>query len=140
MSFLRLRRVAILLTKILTFLLVGVVILLLLGFSLLETTWGKDRLRELIVQQANQRLTATLDIGRFGGSIFRGVQLDNIRLSRDGHPIISIDQASIGYSIRQLYEHGAIIQHVRLVRPRIVAGKQPDGRWNLGALIRRETN
>ena len=53
-----------------------------------ETGWAKNQIRSLIVRQANQYLTATLNIGRLEGSLFRGLQLGDITLDRDGHTII----------------------------------------------------
>ena len=49
-----------------------------------ETGWAKNQIRHLIVRQANEYLTATLTIGRLEGSIFRGLQLGDITLARDG--------------------------------------------------------
>ena len=38
--------------------------------------------------QANQYLTATLAIGRLEGSLVRGIQLGDVRLSREGRTLI----------------------------------------------------
>ena len=62
--------------------------LVLLALAAVETGWAKDRIRELIVRQANQYLTATLSIGRLEGSLFRGLQLGDISLGRDGRTLI----------------------------------------------------
>ena len=37
--------------------------------GVVETGWGKDQLRSLIVGQANQYLAVSLEIGRLGGSL-----------------------------------------------------------------------
>jgi hypothetical protein len=108
------------------------------GILVLETGWAKNRIRQLIVAQANQYLTATLEIGRLEGSILRGLQLGDIRLSRDNHPIITIDEVSLSYSLRELWQNGTVIRRIRLVRPSFAIAKQRDGRWNIGALVRRE--
>lgn len=104
-----------------------------------ETGWGKNQIRQLIVRQANQYLTATLEIGRIEGSLFRGIELADIRLSRDGETLVSIDNVSLGYSVRELFEAGVVIRRISLTRPHVVAAKQPDGRWNLGAIVKRDT-
>jgi TamB, inner membrane protein subunit of TAM complex len=108
------------------------------GISVLETGWAKNGIRTLIVRQANQYLSATLEIGRLEGSLLRGLELGDIHLSRDGQPIITIDDVSLSYSLRELWQGGTVIRRIRLTRPRVVAAKQPDGRWNLGALVRRQ--
>ena len=106
--------------------------------SALETRWGKDRLRQLIVMQANQYLTARLDIARLEGSLLRGLELSGIRLTRDGRTIISIDRVALSYSIRELFEQGTSIRRIRLERPRVVAERQTDGRWDVAALVKRD--
>src|SRR5688572_27958228 len=118
-----------------------VVVLLLVGIALavVETGWGKNRLRELIVREANQYLTATLEIGRIQGSLIRGIQLSEVRVSRRGDTITQIDDVSVEYTIRELVDRGTSVRRIRLARPRVVVAREADGRWNLGALIRQET-
>jgi hypothetical protein len=106
--------------------------------AVVETGWGKDQLRELIVRQANQYLTANLEIGRLQGSLFRGLTLGDVTLSRDGRPIIEIEEVSLSYSARELYQNGTVIRRIVITRPRVVAAKLPDGRWDLGALVKRD--
>ncbi len=107
-----------------------------LFFGSLETSWGKNQLRRLLVWQANQYLTATLEIAELGGSLFRDLQLNGIRLSRDGEAIITVEQASWSYSIRELIQGGTLVRRLRLIGPQIVAEREADGRWNLAALVK----
>ncbi|HZR22034.1 MAG TPA: hypothetical protein VFA59_00510, partial [Vicinamibacterales bacterium] len=100
----RLRRVA----KILIGLIVVLFILLGLGIAAIETGWAKNQLRQVIVRQANQYLTATLDIGSLGGSLFRGIELGDVRLSRDGRTLIAIEEITVSYSIRELLQPGVV--------------------------------
>jgi autotransporter translocation and assembly factor TamB len=137
--FRRLRAVSIWLAKAL----VGIVVLLLvlagLAIGTVETGWAKNRIRDLLVRQANQYLTATLTIGRLEGSLFGGLQLGDISLSRGTHTLIHIDEIALTYSIRELVDRGTIVRRVRLTRPYVVGSKLPDGRWDLGALVKRES-
>lgn len=121
----------------LVFLLAGILVVAGIAIGAVETAWGKEQLRRLIVRQANAFLTATLDIGRVEGSLFRGIELHDLTLSQDGRPIVAIDAVNVSYSPRELFEGGTVIRRLALTRPRIVAAKQPDGRWNLGSLVRR---
>ena len=109
-----------------------------LAFAALGTGWGKNQLRRLIVRQANLYLTATVDIGRLGGSLVSGLDLGDIRISRDGRALVAIDEVSLNYRIRELFSEGVVVRRLRLTRPRISAGRQADGRWDLAALVRRE--
>lgn len=119
----------------------GMVALLVLAGGVvgaLETGWGKNQLRELILREANQFLAATLEIDQLEGSLFRGLRLTGIRLSRDGEMLVAIDEASLGYSPRELVQNGTTVRSLRLVRPRVSARKDADGRWNLTSLVRRD--
>ena len=133
-----LRRASKLLARIVVTIVLIVLIVLGVGLATLETGWAKNRIRGLIVRQANEYLTATLDIGELSGSLLRGLQLRDVRLARDGKPLIAIDEISLSYSIRELLQPGTVIRRIQLVRPRIVGAKQKDGRWDLAALVRRE--
>lgn len=113
--------------------------IVLVGLAVVETGWAKNRIRELIVRQANQYLTATLSIGRLEGSLLRGLQLGEISLGRDGHTLIRIDEVALSYSIQELFQKGVVIRTVRLTRPSIVGAKMADGRWDLGALVKRDS-
>lgn len=104
----------------------------------LETSWGKARIRDLIVSQTNRYLTATLAIGRVEGSLLRGIRLHDVHLSQDGRTLVRIEEVDVSYTIRELLTGGTTVRAIRLIRPVIVAGKLPDGRWDLGALIRRD--
>ena len=85
-----------------------------IGVAAIETGWAKNRIRDLIVRQANEYLTATLTIGRLEGSLFRGLQLGDINLARGNRTLIHVDEISLVYSIRELIDRGT------------VGGEQPD--------------
>jgi autotransporter translocation and assembly factor TamB len=127
------------LAKAITGLVALILLLVILALAVVETGWAKDRLRDVIVGQANQYLTATLSIGRLDGSLLRGLQLGDISLGRDGHTLIRIDEVALTYSLRELFQKGVVIRSVRLTRPYVVGAKTADGRWDLGALVKRES-
>jgi hypothetical protein len=124
--------------KIFVYLVALLLILVGVAIAVLETGWAKNEIRALVVRQANQYLVATLEIGRLEGSLLRGLELGDIRLSLNSQPIITIDDISLSYSLRELWQGGTVIRRIRLTRPRVVAAKQADGRWNLGALVKRQ--
>jgi autotransporter translocation and assembly factor TamB len=120
--------------------LVAFLLLLVVGALLVaETGWGKNRIRGLIIRQANQYLTATLNIGHLEGSLVRGLELGDITLDRDGRTLVKIDRVALAYSIRELFQQGVTIRKIRLTRPYVAGRKMADGRWDLGALVKRES-
>jgi autotransporter translocation and assembly factor TamB len=118
--------------------LVVIVSIIGIGIAALETTWAKGRIRDLIVHQANEYLTATLAIGGLEGSILRGIQLHDIRLSQDGRELVSIDELALSYSVKELVQSGTVIKRIRLVKPVINLSRLPDGRWDLAGIVKRE--
>ncbi len=130
------RRVAVLLLR--TIVVAVAVVLVGVGLALLvaQTGWAKNRIRSLIVSQANEYLTGTLAIERLGGSLVRGLELDGVRLTRDGDTLVVIERVQVAYSIRELVQHGTVIRRLRLVRPEIHGARNPDGSWNLSGLVR----
>lgn len=134
-----LRRVARRLARVLVGLIVIILILVGLALSIIETGWAKNRIRDLIVRQANGYLTATLTIGRLEGSLLRGLRLGEIDLSRDGRSLVHIDEIALSYSIKELFESGTTIRRIRLTRPRFALARQADGRWDIAAIVKRES-
>ena len=135
---LRLRSIARIFAKSLLGLVVLILILTGLGISALETGWAKNEIRELIVRQANQFLTARLEIGRLEGSLLRGLQLSDIRLSRDGRTLVAIKDVQLSYSLRELFQQGTVIKRIAITGLEVAAAKEADGRWDLANLVRRE--
>jgi hypothetical protein len=115
-----------------------VLILTGLGIGVLETGWAKNQIRALIVRQANQYLTARLEIGRLGGSLFSGLHLGGIRLSRDGRTLISVDEVELSYGLRELFQRGVVIRRLAIGRLTVAAGRGTDGGWDLANLVKRE--
>src|SRR5712692_2771753 len=134
----RLRAFLVLLGRALVFTAAFILVLIGLGLAVLETGWAKNHLRRVIVRQANQYLTATLDIGRLEGSLVRGIQLGDIRLSRNGRTLITIDDVSLSYSLRELFQQGVVIKRIRIARPHVVMSRTAEGRWDLATLVKRE--
>jgi len=133
---LRPRRIARALARGVVYLTVAVIVLGGVGMLALESQWGKGQIRNLIVAQSNRFLTGTLEIDRVEGSLFRGVELEGVRLLQDGTPTITIRSASLVYSIRELYESGTVIRSLNLRGLHVVGARGADGRWNLGNLVR----
>jgi autotransporter translocation and assembly factor TamB len=136
----RLRSVSAALGKFLVVLIAIVLAIAGVALAVVETGWAKHRIRDLIVRQANQYLTATLTIGDLEGSLLRGITLRDVAVSRDAHTLIHIDEITLNYSIRELVDQGVVVRRLRLVRPQVAGAKQPDGKWDLGALVRRESS
>ncbi len=136
----RLRSISATFAKAVVGLIALILAIVLLALVAIETGWVKNRIRDLIVRQANEYLTATLSIGRLEGSLLRGLRLGDISLGRGDHTLIRIDEVAVSYSIRELFQRGVVIRSVRITRPIVVGAKMADGHWDLGALIKRDSS
>ncbi len=134
----RLGSVSATLAKALLGLVLVLLIVLGLALAVIETSWGKNRVRGVLVSQANNYLTATLSIGQLEGSLLGGIQLGDVNVARGSQTLIHVDEIALSYSIRELFQPGVVIRRVRLTRPIVVGAKTADGRWDLAALIKRD--
>jgi hypothetical protein len=69
---------------------------------LLWSPWGRSHLRDLAEQRAASYLNADVEIGRLGGSLLYDATLDDLVVERDGRRLLSVDRATVGYSLFQL--------------------------------------
>lgn len=128
-----------LLTRLLLWTAGAVLTLVLLAGIVVETSFFKNWLRGVIVRQANERLNGTLAIGRLRGSLFSGIELDDVRVMLDNQPVISIDAITSRYTIRELVSGGVTIDDVTLVHPVVAAHREGDG-WQLSRLIKKDAS
>ena len=81
------RRVALRLLVVLAVVIAAAAIVLVV---LATTPWGNERVRRVVVSQANQRLTGQLAIGRLRGNLFSGATLTDVRVTDSAaHPVFS---------------------------------------------------
>ena len=100
-----------------------------------ESPWFKQWLRGYIVRALNERLNATLSFGRLSGNLYKGVQIDDVRVVMDGLPVITIDRVVATYSVRDMISKGIAIDRVDVTRP-VVAMHHDDRGWDLGRFIK----
>ena len=86
------RRVA----RILALTLVVIVGVSAVAVGMTQTGWFKNWLRGYIVREAGQYLNGQLSIQRLGGNLFFGIELENIVLSLDGAPVVTIKDLNAG--------------------------------------------
>ena len=100
-----------------------------------QTAWFKDWLRGFIVRQANDYLNGELVIGRLGGNLFFGVELEDVAVSMGGRPVIVIDDVGLDYNAFSLLGGAVALDDIRLNKP-VVTLRRTEGGWNLGGLVK----
>ncbi|HXH05479.1 MAG TPA: hypothetical protein VNI83_02700, partial [Vicinamibacterales bacterium] len=115
----------------------ALVIVVALGLIATQTSWFRDWLRRYVVAQSRKVLAGELSIGRLGGNLFSGVNLDHVTVSLDGERVIAVRRLELDYRLAQLISSGLVFDRLHLEAPRVLLRRTSDG-WTLGRLVRRE--
>ena len=102
-----------------------------------QTAWFKDWLRGFIVREANGYLNGQLSIGRLGGNLFFGAELENVAIVSEGEPAIRVKDVGIGYSVIDFLSGGITIDDIRVNQP-VVHLRRTDRGWNVASLVKRQ--
>ena len=90
------RVVKVLLAVILIPLLVVAVIVLVLAM----TPWGNERVRRIVVSQANQRMTGALTVAALRGNLLSGASLTHVELLDSlHHPVFAARRVQLHYGL-----------------------------------------
>lgn len=102
-----------------------------------QTAWFKNWLRGYIVSEANTYLNGQLSIGRLGGNLFFGVELENVGVSMDGSEVVAIQNLGVDYNVFDLVTRGLSIDAVSLDHPRIYLRRDGDT-WSIARLVKKQ--
>src|SRR5437870_6365702 len=102
-----------------------------------QTAWFKNWLRVYIEREANQYLNGQMSIGRLGGNLFYGIELENIGVSLDGTQVVAVKDLGLDYSVFELVSKGLSVDNIRLNKPVIYLRRDGDT-WSISRLIKRE--
>lgn len=102
-----------------------------------QTAWFKNWLRGYIVREAHQYLNGELTIGRLGGNLFFGIELENVGVTMDGSEVVSVQDLGLDYSVFEFISKGMSIDLIRLNKPVLYLRRDGDA-WSIARLIKRE--
>ena len=114
---------------------IGIVLLVATSAIVVETPWFKDRLRRIAVNRANEALNGQLTIGRLTGSLWKGVDLENVTLTQAVGPVLRVDRVHLAYDPLTLIRGHLVFDQLTLVRPVITIVQGPGG-WNVAGLTK----
>lgn len=75
---------------------------LLAGWIVLQSPWGKARVRDLAVRQASAFFDGELTIDRLDGSLWASSTLHGVRVRQGGVVVLSADRVTVDYRLRVL--------------------------------------
>src|SRR5437762_1643644 len=102
-----------------------------------QTAWFKNWLRGYIVRETNQYLNGTLSIQRIGGSLFFGIEMENIAVSMDGADVVAVKDLGLDYNVFELISRGLSVDNIRLDKPVIYLRREGDT-WSLSRLVKKQ--
>ena len=126
--------VRLVLTTVVLPILLGLAIVLVLAL----TPWGNERVRRLVVSQANQRMHGELSVGTLRGNLLSGVTLTDVRLADSARrPLLTARRVQVRYALGPALRGHVVLRSLALDTPVVLLDKQPGGRWNFQSLMRR---
>jgi hypothetical protein len=104
---------------------------------LANTPWGNERVRRVLVSQANNRLTGRLAIGSLRGSLLTGATLTDVELVDSARrPVFSARRVQLRYALWPALNRRVVIRSLALDTALVVLDKRPGARWNFQTLMR----
>ena len=103
-----------------------------------QTPWFRDWLRKYIVREAKQYVNGDVTIGRLGGNLLFGVDLDNVAVDMSGERVIAVKSLEMDYSIFELVSKGMVLDSIKLTRPTVRLERDRTGQWNVLQLVKKE--
>ena len=120
---------------LLAFVVVPVVVGVLVVAVLVATPWGNDKVRNVLVSQANKRMRGELSIGSLRGSLLSSAALRDVRLLDSAKaPLFTAKQVKINYALLPLL-HGQVVVHSLVLDTAVILlDQRPGARWNFQSL------
>ena len=121
-----------------------VVLPILLGLAIVlvlaMTPWGNERVRRLLVSQANARMNGSLDVGALRGNLLSGATLTGVRLTDSLHrPLLTAQRVRVDYDLWAALSGHVVVHSLELDTAVVVLDKQPGARWNFQSLMKPST-
>src|SRR6266516_1380185 len=102
-----------------------------------QTAWFKNWLRGYIVAQANQYLNGTLTVERLKGNLFFGIEMEDVGVSMDGQPVVSVKDVGLNYNAFDLVTRSLSVDSIRIDKPVVYLRRDGDT-WSLSRLVKKQ--
>jgi hypothetical protein len=127
--------------RVLRAVLAVVVLPILLGLAIVlvlaRTQWGNERVRRIVVSQANGRMNGELAIGSLRGNLLSEATLTDVRLADSARrPLFSARRVQVRYALVPALRGRFVLRSLVVDTPVVVLDKRPGGRWNFQSLMR----
>ncbi|MDB4914665.1 MAG: hypothetical protein JWM95_2309 [Gemmatimonadetes bacterium] len=113
------------------------VLLVLVVLILVATPWGNERVRRVLVSQANKRIFGELAVGGLRGNLLTGAALTDVLLTDSTkQTLFSAKKVSVRYGLLPALRGHVVIHSLVLDTAFVLLDKKPGARWNFQSLSR----
>ncbi|HRE91449.1 MAG TPA: hypothetical protein PK095_20190, partial [Myxococcota bacterium] len=121
------RRPFILFFKIIAWLLATVILLLLAVFVFLQTTPGRDLVKDLVVDVLNDALRGTIEVDRIGGLLPFSAEIEGFRVfDPEGRQVLSVARVTADFHPLALLDRTVHLSDVLVERPEVLLFDEKD--------------
>ncbi|GAB4389205.1 MAG: hypothetical protein Kow0025_13130 [Thermodesulfovibrionales bacterium] len=108
--------------------------------ALVRSYLKSEKLKAVIIPRIEERVDAAVELGEIRVSLFKGIVVKDIRLTRGGGDLLAADEFILDYSLLPLLSKRLVIKRVELVSPRLTLRREKDGRYNFSNLMKAAGN
>lgn len=114
----------------------GLLLLLVVGYFVLQSAFFLNFARETIISQVNKQINGNLDIAKLEGNIFQKLTLQGITLSTEDEELIFLQEIDLNYNLKGILEKKIVISSVSISDLKIKLHQDQEGIWDLTKLAK----
>jgi AsmA protein len=116
---------------------IAAAVVLVVALSVIVKTYlTSDRLKAMIVPRVEKRLDAQVQLGEIRVSVFKGIVVKDISLSRDGQDLLTAKDFVLDYSLLPLLGRRLVIKRIVLDSPHVYVRRYRGGAYNFEGLVK----
>jgi autotransporter translocation and assembly factor TamB len=94
-----------------------------------------DWLRRYVTREMATVLNGDISIGRLSGDLFTGAELEDVRVTQAGKPVVLVRNIGLRYNALDFVTRGIVIDTIRITAPSITLVRTREG-WNISSLVK----
>jgi autotransporter translocation and assembly factor TamB len=103
----------------------------------LQTTFGQEQIRQLILSSLEGRVNGSIYLGRIESGLLTGVTVDSFAIrGPDDSLFISTGRVKLRYDIRDLFDRRLLIRASKVEKPYVHIKQHTDGQWNFRRIFK----
>ncbi len=121
--------------KILIIIFLCLILIISIGYTLLRSSYVKEKIRKTVEQIAQDQLKREVYIGEITGNLLSGINIAGISIAKydnlSGGKLLDVKSVSIDYSLIDLIKRKLLIKDIQIIQPRIWIEMDENGKLNL---------